>query len=63
FEVQNFTLGIKVDGYVTGGYLTLEIYNLDTCTLISNSLLSAWLAHALMNTYILWPLVRYVPKK
>ncbi|HII47986.1 hypothetical protein [Pyrobaculum aerophilum] len=48
FEVQNFTLGIKVDGYVTGGYLTLEIYNLDTCTLISNTLF------ALPNTGTYW---------
>ncbi|MEM1837537.1 MAG: hypothetical protein QW259_07130 [Pyrobaculum sp.] len=31
FEVQNFTVGVKVDGYVTGGYLTLEFYNIGTC--------------------------------
>ena len=34
-----------------------------TMLFLWGGLLSAWLAHALMNTYILWPLVRYVPKK
>ncbi|AET33856.1 hypothetical protein P186_2470 [Pyrobaculum ferrireducens] len=36
FEVQDFTVGVKVEGYVTGGYVTLEFYNLDTCALISS---------------------------
>ena len=40
FEVQNFTVGVKVDGYVTGGYLTLEFYNLDTCSFITSVSLS-----------------------
>ncbi len=36
FEVQNFTVGVEVGGYVTGGYLTLEFYNLDTCSFITS---------------------------
>ena len=35
FEVQNFTVGVKVSGTIYYGTLTLEFYNLDTCTLIT----------------------------
>jgi len=35
FEVQNFTVGVKVSGTINYGTLTLEFYNLDTCTLIT----------------------------
>jgi hypothetical protein len=35
FEVQNFTVGVKVSGTINYGILTLEFYNLDTCTLIT----------------------------
>jgi hypothetical protein len=37
FEVQNFTVGVKVSGTIHQGTLTLEFYNinLDTCTLIT----------------------------
>jgi hypothetical protein len=35
FEVQNFTVGVKVSGAIHQGTLTLEFYNLDTCTLIT----------------------------
>jgi hypothetical protein len=33
FEVQNLTVGVKVSGTINYGILTLEFYNLDTCTL------------------------------
>jgi len=35
FEVLNFTVGVKVSGAINYGTLTLEFYNLDTCTLIT----------------------------
>jgi hypothetical protein len=38
FEVQNFTVGVKVSGTINYGFLTLEFYNInldDTCTLIT----------------------------
>ncbi len=37
FEVQNFTVGVKVSGAIHQGTLTLEFYNInfDTCTLIT----------------------------
>jgi hypothetical protein len=37
FEVQNFTVGVKVSGTIYYGTLTLEFYNInfDTCTLIT----------------------------
>jgi hypothetical protein len=35
FEVQNFTVGVKVSGTIYYGTLTLEFYNRDTCTLIT----------------------------
>jgi hypothetical protein len=35
FEVQNFTVGVKVSGAIHQGTLTLEFYNLDTCTPIT----------------------------
>jgi hypothetical protein len=35
FEVLNFTVGVKVSGTINYGFLMLEFYNLDTCTLIS----------------------------
>jgi len=35
FEVQNFTVGVKVSGTIYYGTLTLEFYNLDTCTYIT----------------------------
>jgi len=35
FEVLNFTVGVKVSGAIHQGTLTLEFYNLDTCTLIT----------------------------
>jgi hypothetical protein len=37
FEVQNFTVGVKVSGTINYGTLTLEFYNIsfDTCTLIT----------------------------
>jgi hypothetical protein len=35
FEVQNFTVGVKVSGTINYGTLTLEFYNLDTCTFIT----------------------------
>jgi hypothetical protein len=35
FEVLNFTVGVKVSGAINYGILTLEFYNLDTCTLIT----------------------------
>ena len=35
FEVQNITVGVKVSGTIHQGTLTLEFYNLDTCTLIT----------------------------
>jgi hypothetical protein len=35
FEVLNFTVGVKVSGTINYGSLTLEFYNLDTCTLIT----------------------------
>jgi hypothetical protein len=35
FEVLNFTVGVKVSGTINFGSLTLEFYNLDTCTLIT----------------------------
>jgi len=35
FEVQNFTVGVRVSGgTINHGTLTLEFYNVDTCTLI-----------------------------
>jgi hypothetical protein len=39
FEVQNFTVGVKVSGTVNYGFLTLEFYNInfDTCTLITTN--------------------------
>ncbi|MCX8136967.1 hypothetical protein [Pyrobaculum aerophilum] len=40
YEVQNLTVGVKVDGYITGGYLTLEFYNLDTCSQITTMSIS-----------------------
>ena len=36
YEAVNATVGVKVDGYITGGYLTLEVYNLNTCSQISS---------------------------
>jgi hypothetical protein len=38
FEVQNFTVGVKVSGTIYYGTLTLEFYNInfDTCTSITN---------------------------
>jgi len=36
YEAANATVGVKVDGYITGGYLTLEVYNLNTCSQISS---------------------------
>jgi hypothetical protein len=43
FEVQNFTVGVKVSGTIYYGTLTLEFYsiNLDTCTFITRY--STWL--------------------
>jgi hypothetical protein len=41
FEVQNFTVGVKVSGTIYYGTLTLEFYNLDTCTYITKY--STWL--------------------
>ncbi len=41
FEVQNFTVGVKVSGTIHQGTLTLEFYNLDTCTFITEY--STWL--------------------
>jgi hypothetical protein len=35
FEVQNFTVGVRVSGAISRGTLTLEFYNLDTCTFIT----------------------------
>jgi len=35
FEVLNLTIGVKVSGTIHQGTLTLEFYNLDTCTLIT----------------------------
>jgi len=38
FEVQNLTVGVKVSGTISDGFLTLEFYNInldDTCTLIT----------------------------
>jgi len=37
FEVQNFTVGVKVSGTINYGTLTLEFYNInfDTCTFIT----------------------------
>jgi hypothetical protein len=35
FEVQNFTVGVRVSGTINYGTLTLEFYNInldDTCT-------------------------------
>jgi hypothetical protein len=40
FEVLNFTVGVKVSGTIYYGTLTLEFYNLDTCTLITTSYIS-----------------------
>ncbi len=37
FEVQNFTVGVKVSGTIYYGILTLEFYNLDTCSLITTT--------------------------
>jgi len=36
YEAVNATVGVKVSGYITSGYLTLEVYNLNTCTQISS---------------------------
>jgi len=36
YEAVNATVGVRVDGYITGGYLTLEVYNLNTCSQISS---------------------------
>jgi len=36
FEAVNATVGVSVDGYIIGGYLTLEVYNLNTCSQISS---------------------------
>ena len=40
FEVQNFTVGVKVSGTIYYGTLTLEFYNRDTCTLITKYYIS-----------------------
>lgn len=40
YEVQNFTIGVHVKGYVTSGYLTLEFYDIVACSVITTATLS-----------------------